>query len=105
MSFFQFLNAIFSFFRQIMGSFQNVFSLLISNNLIIFSMCLGVFLFIIDYHFEVIGLLPRILGIINKESDKEFKTNTVTQTRSDYDKNTGVTTIYTKSHSKRRKVK
>lgn len=102
-SFIIFVAKIFSYFPIVLTAVTNVFDILINNNLIIFSMCVVVLFFIIDYQFEIIGLLPRILGF-SGEQEKEFVTRTSTQSISGIDKNTGIRTTHSITKTKRKRV-
>lgn len=90
MTFLQFLQQVFSFFHSILVYISGIFNLLINNNIIKFSVCIGILFFIIDYQFEIIGLLPKILGF-SGEQDKEFETKSVTISHSDFIDNNKIT--------------
>lgn len=104
MTFIEFISRIFIYFNQLLISFKNVFNLLIENNIIKLSLCIGILIFIVEYQFEILHLLPRILGL-SGEQEKEYITKSHTQSSSGIDKNTGVRNTYTITHTKRKKVK
>ena len=102
MNFISFLTRIFAFFHVVLEFISSIFDLLFNNNLIKLSLCIGVFVFIIEYNFEIIHLLPRILGFAN-EQEKEFETKSVSVTSSERLKDS----VITRSHNitKRKRLK
>lgn len=101
MNFYSFLVGIFSFFHTIVVyALKPVFNLLITNNIIKLSLCIGLLIFIIEYHFEIIHLLPRILGLAN-EQEKEFDTKSVSVRTSENLNGTVITRTHNRIRRKR----
>lgn len=104
MSFINFITRIFNFFHIILRFISGVFGFIINDNIIRLSICVGLLIFIIDYQFDIIHLLPSILGL-GSEQEKEFITESHTQSMSGINKNTGVKETHTISRTKRKRVK
>lgn len=72
MEFATFVLQIFSFFATIFQFFVSVFNLLITNNYIKFSLCLGIVILIIDYQFDILGAMQDIFGFSGMR-DRELR--------------------------------